>query len=208
MTATLGRSPSSLQRIAARASIVPRRPLAGSHVRDDRPARPADRRRRPDLRRAGPAQPALERGEVQRRRRRPSTWSLEAADDEVLVRILDDGPGFPTRRGRPPVRAFYPFRRDRRGTRPARGSACSSGPPDDRDGRPRSGPGRRPAGARSSGSRCESCPTTDALPRGHGAGRSPTTSAASGSTASKTTANATIAPMTTKKSTTRRRSRA
>ena len=71
-------------------------PVAGRDVPGSRSSRgPADRRGRPDVRGTGLPQPALERGQVRRRRRDGRGPRVDGDVDEVTVRILDDGPGFP-----------------------------------------------------------------------------------------------------------------
>ena len=60
--------------------------------------RPRCRRRRPDQDRAGRDQPGLERGEVHRRGRCPSSWTQSrSADGEVVLRVdvRDTGTGVP-----------------------------------------------------------------------------------------------------------------
>ena len=69
------------------------RALGPGHVRDPAAAEPAGGVRRADLRRAGAAQPDLERRQVRHRRARPSTVEAEEAEDEVVVRVLDRGIG-------------------------------------------------------------------------------------------------------------------
>ena len=82
-------------------------------------ARPAGRVRGADLRRAGPAQPGLERRQVRdpghdRRRSRPRTTA-----DEVLVRVLDRGTGVSAEEAE---RLFELFYRSPQATRTASGA--------------------------------------------------------------------------------------
>ena len=67
----VGAEPVLLQRLIPRVVELGGRPLARRHVRDRRRAGAADGHRRPDLRRAGRAQPAVQCREVRRRRGRP-----------------------------------------------------------------------------------------------------------------------------------------
>ena len=75
---------------------------------------------------------------------------------EVIVRILDDGPGFPPDEADEAVRALLPLRRDRP-DRVGRGDrAVRLRPADPGDGRPDLGPQPRPTAAPSSASPCGS----------------------------------------------------
>ena len=101
----VGAEPVLLQRLIPRVVELGGRPLARGHVRDRPRAGAADGHRRPDLHRAGRAQPAVQRREIRRRR----------VDRDDRRANAGEGRG---RRPRP--------RRRTRASRPRRRTGCSS----------------------------------------------------------------------------------
>ena len=151
----VGAEPVLLQRLHPARRRLRGGPLAGRHVRDRGRTGAADGHRRPDLRRAGRAQPAVECGEVRRRRldrRRSSprprrrTRSSSASSTTARAsrpRRRTACSSCSTARPAPPRTAIR--RRDR---------AVRVRPPHRRDGRPHLGGAARATAARSSGSPC------------------------------------------------------
>ena len=84
--------------------------------------------RRPDLRRAGRPQPALECGEVRRHRHRRSRSRVEAATTRCSVRDPRRRAGLPAGRVASGSSSCSSARRGPRGRPPAPGSGCSSAP--------------------------------------------------------------------------------
>ena len=103
----VGWEPVLLQRLVPGVVHSEEAPLAGRDVRPRRRVGPADRDGRPDLRRAGRPQPAVERGEVRRRRVDGDGRRRRRATTRSLVRVLDDGPGFPPTRPTSLFDLFY-----------------------------------------------------------------------------------------------------
>ena len=98
----VGAEPVLLQRAHRAGRGIGGSALARRDVRDRRRPWAADGHGRPDVRGAGPAQPAVQRREVRRpgvdrdgRRRAERGRGRRRGEAEVIVRVLDDGPGFP-----------------------------------------------------------------------------------------------------------------
>ena len=112
------------------------RPLADAASRvllvEPAPSPATPRARRPPAAQAGPAQPALERGQVQPPRRHRRRSACEPAPSERLrIEVTDTGLGIRRARSRPAVRALRAPRQPRRaGSRaPGSGWRCPRGWP-------------------------------------------------------------------------------
>ena len=145
--------PVLLQRVIRRVVDSEEGALARRDVRARRRPGAADGHGRPDVRRAGPPQPAVQRRQVRRRRVDRDASPAEAGRRRGHRPRPRRRAGLPGRRDQPPVRALLPLAGHGRFGGRRRDRAVRLCPADGRDGRADLGTRRARAVARSSGSR-------------------------------------------------------